>query len=332
MCIVMNNPRFSPLTTNRPQTMDGNTTILREFRSAALLAPRKAIPTAPVVTNLSVHIDPSSTPFSDCDRDCDLDRTNWYRIEKDLCLHEGGRKAWLYVELRDPGELTAEDLVVTDIQAGVTRPFACPTGLWTDRGGGLSVRRERFPAEIDRVVTAVDILFGEDAVDPRPRWVLLQSPLQLGAHANKPSARLTLLRGRVEPDPGFVTDLRVSENGEFKIVQISDMHLTTGVGSCEDAMERDGTRMGKIRADQETLGFVRKILMDEEPDFVILSGDQLHHDIDDSQTAIFKAAALMITYRVPWAFIFGNHDDEGLHALSRKSLLSPDLQTKKNKV
>lgn len=301
--------------------MDGNPTMLRKLVPVEISAPAAATRSAPVVTNLSIHIDPLAWPFSDCDLDCELDLQRWYRIEKDLCLCKGERKAWLYVELTDLDELTAEDLVVTDITAGVVRPAFCANDSWSRRNGQMFVRREKFTVGLDNAVTVVDVLFGEDAVDPRPRWVLLQSPLLLDAHADKPLPRLTFLRGKAEPIPDSTTQLRVSENGEFKIVQISDMHLTTGVGTCDDAMERDGTRMGLIRADPKTLSFVEAILEKEKPNLVVLGGDQLHHDIDDSQTAIFKVAAPMIARSIPWVVVFGNHDDEGIHALSRKLTL-----------
>lgn len=303
--------------------MNGNPTMLRQFRPAASSAPVPATWSVPVVTNLSVHIEPLAERFSDCDRDCD-NLQRWYRIEKDLCLYGGERKAWLYVELTNLDELTAEDLVVTDIAAGVVRPASCADSSWRRRNGQLFVRREKFTVGLDNAVTAVDVLFGEDAVDPRPRWVLLQSSLQLDAPADKPAPRLTFLRGRPEPILDSAVQLRASENGEIKIVQMSDMHLRTGVGTCGDAMERDGTRMGEIRADRKTLSFVETILEKEKPNLVILGGDQLHHDIDDSQTAIFKAAAPMIAHCIPWVVVFGNHDDEGPHALSRKPTLSSE--------
>ena len=312
-------------TTNQPQTMNGNPTFLRELHSVVTSDPRKAIPSAPVITDLRVY-DPSTNPFFGRDPDCELALQDWYRVEKDLCLGTSQQEAYLFLEIRSQDELTAEDWVVTNIEAGSMRSLG---GLWMERDHALSVRREKFTAGIDQVVTAVDVLFGEDAVDPRPRWVLLGSPLRLPAHVDSPSARLTFLRGRVKPTLEFATKLRVSDNHEFKIVQISDLHLTTGVGTCDDAMEKDGTRMGKIRADQETLGFTEAVLENVRPDLLIFGGDVLHHDIYDSQTAIFKATAPAITRSIPWTFVFGNHDDEGRHASSRKSLLSSESHWKR---
>jgi hypothetical protein len=46
------------------------------------------------------------------------------------------------------------------------------------------------------------------------------------------------------------------------------------------------------------------ILDVEKPDLVILTGDQLHHDILDSQTTLFKVVAPIIERSIPWAAVF----------------------------
>lgn len=49
-----------------------------------------------------------------------------------------------------------------------------------------------------------------------------------------------------------------------------------------------------------------------------MSGDQVNGETaPDAQSAIFKFAALCIAHKVPYATIFGNHDDEG--SLSREA-------------
>ena len=75
-------------------------------------------------------------------------------------------------------------------------------------------------------------------------------------------------------------------------------------------------------ADPLTVNFIGKTLDVEKPDLVILTGDQLHHDISDSHTALLKVVAPIIERSIPFAAVFGNHDSEGIHALSRELLLS----------
>jgi metallophosphoesterase superfamily enzyme len=141
------------------------------------------------------------------------------------------------------------------------------------------------------------------------------SPLQLNAEPKVPVARLSVLHGRAEPRPDAQA-LRVRKDGRFKIVQISDTHMVTGVGVCKDAVDAHGENLPESEADPLTVDFMGRILDVERPDLVILTGDQLHHDIPDSQSALFKVVAPMIERSIPFAAVFGNHDSDSIHASS----------------
>lgn len=264
----------------------------------------------PVVTDLTICISPPST--------CELDPRVWHRVEKDLYLYESEQRAWLYLALTNEEELVAEDLLVTDIKVGEPPPILSLDRPWDSRPGGIWVQKSKFSGKIDQAVTEVDVLFGIDAVDPRPQWTLMRSPLQLNARSKVPVARLSVLHGRAKPRPDARAALRVRKDGKFKMVQISDTHMVTGVGVCKDAIDAHGNHLPESEADPLTVNFIGNILDAEKPDLVILTGDQLHHDISDSQSALFKVVAPIIERSIPFAAVFGNHDSEGIHALSRK--------------
>jgi hypothetical protein len=270
-----------------------------------------AVVAHPVVTDLTVCTFSPTVPLSTCE----LDPRIWHRVEKDLYLHTSQQSAWLYVALANEEDLVAEDLLVVDIRVGEP-PHN--TSSWDSRPGGIWLQRRKFSGMIDQAVTEVDVLFGVDAVDPRPQWTLMRSSLQLNAKSEVPVARLSVLQGRAKPRPDARAPLRVREDGKFKIVQISDTHMVTGVGVCKDAIDAHGNHLPESEADPLTFNFIGKILDVERPDFVILTGDQVHHDIPDSQSALFKVVTPVIERSIPFAAVFGNHDSEGMHALSRK--------------
>jgi len=245
-----------------------------------------AVVAHPVVTDLTVCIFSSTVPPSICE----LDPHIWHRVEKDLYLYTSQQRAWLYVALANEEELVAEDLLVMDIRAG--EPYQSSDHSWESRPGGIWVLRRKFSGKIDQAVTEVDVLFGVDAVDPRPQWTLMRS--------------------------STLAALRVRGDGKFKIVQISDTHMVTGVGVCKDAIDAHGNHLPESEADPFTVKFIGKVLDVEKPDLVILTGDQLHHDIPDSQSALFKVVAPIIERSIPFAAVFGNHDSEGIHALPRE--------------
>ncbi len=134
-----------------------------------------------------------------------------------------------------------------------------------------------------------------------------------------PVARLSVRRGRAKPNPDrHRQTLRAREDGKFKIVQISDTHSVTGVGVCKDAADARGRPLPDSEADPLTVDFLSGILDLEKPDLVLLTGDQVHHDVPDTQSALFKMVAPLIERSIPYAAVFGNHDAEGTYALSRE--------------
>jgi hypothetical protein len=285
--------------------------------TATPLAPSTRTNAHPVVTDLTVRVSDPAVPGSSCE----LDPQAWHRIEKDLYQYTSQQTAWLYVALANEESLAEQDLVVMGITVGEQPLNSKPGRLWESRPGGIWLLRSEFSGKISQAVTGVDVLFGEDAVDPRPHWSLTRSSLEIKALATAPLARLSFVRGRARPKPERAA-LRVSDDGKFKIVQISDTHMVTGVGTCKDGIDGDGKNLPESEADPLTVDFIGKILDVEKPDLVVLTGDQLHHDISDSQSALFKVVAPIIERSTPFAPVFGNHDSEGIHALSRKSPFS----------
>lgn len=246
----------------------------------------------------------------------------WRRINKELCLHMADSTAWLHISEANEHELTPDDLVITDIEVGEHCPSDSLETSWESRPGGIWLLRSNYTGESHRIVTGVDVLFGADAVDPRPQWTISQRALQLGAMPEIPVARLSVRHGEVKSEPvDPQPSLRVGKDGNFKIVQISDTHMVTGTGICEDAIDAHGQPLPPREADPLTVEFLGRVLDAEKPDLVVLTGDQIHHDIPDSQSALFKVVAPIIERSIPYAAVFGNHDDEGAYAMSRKRLV-----------
>ena len=150
----------------------------------------------------------------------------------------------------------------------------------------------------------------------------MQLPIELNAPSMVPVARLSILRGRTKPGPDSRRTLRVKEDSKFKIVQISDTHIVTSVGVCKDAINECGRNLPESEADPLTVDFIGKVLDVEKPDLIVFTRDQLYHDIPDSRSALFKVVAPIIERSIPFTAVFGNHDSEGIHASSRKWVLS----------
>jgi 3',5'-cyclic AMP phosphodiesterase CpdA len=98
--------------------------------------------------------------------------------------------------------------------------------------------------------------------------------------------------------------LRFRADGTFTIVQLTDVHWTDGE-----------------EPDLRARALIEAVLDAEKPDLVVLTGDIVEGSAaHDPAEACRQAVAPIEARGLPWAAVFGNHDDEG--PLSREQLLA----------
>lgn len=84
-------------------------------------------------------------------------------------------------------------------------------------------------------------------------------------------------------------------NGQFKIVQFTDLHWGSGNSN-----------------DRRTSELMKRVLAEEKPDLAVVTGDLIEsRTCADPLMSIRQAVAPMEEAGVPWAAVFGNHDAEG---------------------
>lgn len=242
-----------------------------------------------VVVDISIATCSSVNVLSNCK----LDPAVWHRVEKDLYLGHGWvSSAYIHIKRKKEEDLLPEDKVVIDVSVGKLIPSVTEnkektdeTEQWEQRDGGIWIKRsgKKGASDSDSAVTSVDVLFGADAVDPRSGWKVIGTPLLLGSSGEKHEPRLSIRRGN--PEEASKPVLKIRDNGTFRILQVSDLHLSTGTGVCRDE-EPKGLNNGKCEADPRTLEFIERLLDEEnKPDLVVLSGDQVNGETaPDAQT------------------------------------------------
>ncbi|PWY80680.1 Metallo-dependent phosphatase [Aspergillus heteromorphus CBS 117.55] len=276
-----------------------------------------------VITDVTVATCSSINVFSNCQPNLE----SWSQLDKDLYLHTGWTSsAFIRFERKKEEELLPSDKVVIDLKISRLVPEYSEDPesqgeTWEQRPGGLWLKRtaKRHASDSQKAITAVDILFGADAVDPRAGWEVKDTPLLLDGGTEGLEARISVRRG--DPPKTKKPVPRINENGRFKIMQLADLHLSTGLGACRDPVPAEPASGQKCEADPRTLEFVERLLDEEQPDFVVLSGDQVNGETSkDAQSALFKSVKLLVDRKIPYAAIFGNHDDEG--NLKRSELMT----------
>lgn len=101
--------------------------------------------------------------------------------------------------------------------------------------------------------------------------------------------------------------LRFRPDGTFTLAQFTDLHWQNGEA-----------------ADQATRTLLEHVLDAERPDVAVFTGDLIYGPAcTDPAGALRAAVAPCVARGVPWALVFGNHDDE--RALDRHALLHAAL-------
>lgn len=103
----------------------------------------------------------------------------------------------------------------------------------------------------------------------------------------------------------------VSENDNFKILQLTDIHLGGSVLS--------------VREDTKAMKACYRLIQETAPDFVIVTGDLvfpmgiMSFSLNNN-APIMQFANFMRNVGIPWAFTYGNHDTESLATLNREEV------------
>ncbi|XP_030512821.1 probable inactive purple acid phosphatase 29 isoform X2 [Rhodamnia argentea] len=111
--------------------------------------------------------------------------------------------------------------------------------------------------------------------------------------------------------------LRFRENGEFKILQVADMHYANGETTpCENVFL---SQMATC-SDLNTTAFVHRMIQAEKPDLVVFTGDNIFgFDATDAAKSLEYAFSPAMSSNIPWAAVLGNHDQES--TLSREGVM-----------
>ncbi|KAH8103804.1 Metallo-dependent phosphatase [Cristinia sonorae] len=162
--------------------------------------------------------------------------------------------------------------------------------------------REMSATEKRQLITEIDVTYGDDK--PWYGFEKLEPPVAQG-DSKAETVSLTIRHG-VKPPPR-APPLHFSHEGKYKILQIADLHYSVSAGVC-----RDTPLTPCVGADNITNSLISHVLDIEKPDLIVFTGDQLNGQGTswDAKSVLAKFAQAVTDRGIPWAAVFGNHDDE----------------------
>ncbi|KAA8516237.1 hypothetical protein F0562_019416 [Nyssa sinensis] len=111
--------------------------------------------------------------------------------------------------------------------------------------------------------------------------------------------------------------LRFDRKGEFRILQVADMHYGDGKSTpCLDVLPKQFAGC----SDLNTSAFIHRMILAENPHLIVFTGDNIFgFDAMDAATSMNAAFDAAISSNIPWAAVLGNHDQES--TLSREGVM-----------
>ncbi|EDR14080.1 uncharacterized protein LACBIDRAFT_244580 [Laccaria bicolor S238N-H82] len=256
---------------------------------------------------------PDTTP----ERDAIMGK--WVRVGRNLNLEAGYMSGWLVgnvyyrrtrrqdinlitdirllPEKEQPEPLDGWHQAHTSLRAGVLR--IPPLFIWykTGKTAGQMTSEEKA-----HIITELDVIYGEDVP-----WYGFEKlkPATLPEKGRVQATWLTYRRG-VKAVPR-APPLHFSRSGNFKILQVADLHFSVSQGVCRDTLLNPCEH-----SDNLTNSLISRALDAEKPDLVVFSGDQLNGQGTtwDPKSVLAKFARAVTDKGIPWAAVFGNHDEE----------------------
>ena len=111
----------------------------------------------------------------------------------------------------------------------------------------------------------------------------------------------------------FVVDFPIErKDTKIKLLQLTDMQIIDS----EQRRTPDRLRDDEIiawspsRFNENCGDYVRSLIASTSPDLIFITGDMVYGSFDDNGTVMEWFCELMDSFSIPWAPVFGNHDNE----------------------
>jgi 3',5'-cyclic AMP phosphodiesterase CpdA len=106
--------------------------------------------------------------------------------------------------------------------------------------------------------------------------------------------------------------LDIPHGGEIRVLQITDMQTidSTQCRFFERLSEVEKKRWMPDQVDKLSFSHIRWLVEQTQPDLILITGDIVYGEFDDAGSSQVAFNALMEEIGIPWAPVFGNHDNE----------------------
>ncbi len=105
--------------------------------------------------------------------------------------------------------------------------------------------------------------------------------------------------------------IRINEDRDIRILQITDTQ------PIDSTQQRYPGRLGENPEDysyetryRKMYSHIEKLIRENNPDLILFTGDVVYGEFDDDGSNLLEISKFMDSFGIPWAPVFGNHDNE----------------------
>ena len=106
--------------------------------------------------------------------------------------------------------------------------------------------------------------------------------------------------------------VEVESGREMRVLQLSDTQII------ESEQQRTHNRLATsqynrwvtAKKDENYHNCITDVIKNYKPDLIIITGDLVYGEFDDSGKSLLEFINFMDSFKIPWAPVFGNHDNE----------------------
>ena len=117
----------------------------------------------------------------------------------------------------------------------------------------------------------------------------------------------TVLRSAINI-PDFIVE--IPSGKDAVVLQLTDTQIIDGAQSRPDVSSGDKITYATEKIKQYCYDYITEIIKATKPDFIILTGDIVYGKYDDNGSALTNFIAFMESFKIHWAPVFGNHENE----------------------
>jgi len=104
--------------------------------------------------------------------------------------------------------------------------------------------------------------------------------------------------------------ISADENREFRILQITDLQVIDPGQSRYPQRLNSVTPLSEKQLYENGFYYIEQAVKKTTPDLILFTGDIVYGEFDDDGSVLTKIVAFMEKLNIPWAPVFGNHENE----------------------